>query len=79
MSTNPIEKVNLYVPIESWSEIITTLDKKVEFICEKYGHGKVTLAITIAYGKVVDTVYMDEIRMRGVIPNASQKDDKNKK
>lgn len=60
------KKVELYVPLEVWSDIMVRLDKRVELIAEKYGYGKVNLAITINQGRVTDIIFGDEGKVRAL-------------
>jgi len=61
-----IEKVKLYVPIEFWTNILMTLDKKVEVISQQYGYGKVNLQLTIQNGCITQTIFTDEVIVRSL-------------
>lgn len=60
------ELPKMYVPIEYWSQVLMTLDKKVETIATAYGYGEVSVRITIQNGKVIYTIFQDEIRVKGL-------------
>jgi hypothetical protein len=64
------KKVNLHLPLSFWSEILMTIDRKVQTICENYGYGKVGMSVIIHKGKVIDVVFDDEIRVRGLVDKA---------
>ena len=53
-----------YLPMEFWSQIITTLDKKTRDVANVYGYGKISTTFTIYNGKIKDVVFNDEVRVR---------------
>ena len=55
-----------YLPVEFWSQIITTLDKKTRDISKVYGYGKISTTFTIYNGKIKDVVFNDEVRIRNI-------------
>lgn len=57
-------KVNLYGGINYWSKILVTMDKKLQVICENYGYGELGLTIIIHNGKIVYSLFKDEIKIK---------------
>lgn len=66
---NDINKVNLFLPIEKWSEILMTIDKKIELVCTRYGYGKVNISFVIHKGNIMEINYIDEVSVRGIRSN----------
>lgn len=60
------EKVELFLPIAFWSEMLLTLDKKVQTLARIYRFGKVSLTIVVHDGEVKEVVFNDDIRVRGL-------------
>lgn len=58
------EKVRLFGGITYWSKILVTLDSKLEMICQKYGYGEIGLTIIIHNGKIMYTLFKDEIKVK---------------
>lgn len=62
------EKVKLYGGINYWSKILVALDKKLELICQQYGYGEIGLTIVIHNGKIMYTMFKDEIKIKEAVP-----------
>lgn len=82
------EKVDLFLPVTFWSEILASLDKKTQTLCQEYGFGEVNLKLIVHNRTVVEVVFNDVIRMKGMSkssdkpqphPTQSQTDDKNRR
>ena len=63
-------KVELYMPLEFWSEILITLDKKTQAIAQTYGFGKVSLTLSITNGGITEVSFDDQIKIRGLVEKA---------
>ena len=61
------EKVDLFLPITFWSEILVTLDKKVQTLSQNYGFGQINVTIVVHDAQVKEVKFNDEIRIRGLI------------
>lgn len=59
-----VPKVNLYGGIDYWSKILVTMDKKLETICKNYGYGEIGLTIVIHNGKIMYSLFTDEIKVK---------------
>jgi len=70
------EKVELYLPLVFWSQLLMTLDRKTETIVKEFGYGKVHMTITVQKGKVIDVIYSDEIHVRHLVEQAQRIEDK---
>ena len=68
------EKVKLFLPITFWTEIVTTLDRKIETLCEVYGYGKISLGVTIKEGTVQSVSFNDDVTVRGLVEKAKMKE-----
>ena len=60
-----IPKVELFMPLDFWSEILMTLDKKTQGVAKIYGFGKVTLVITINNGGISSINFGEDVRIQG--------------
>lgn len=60
-------KVELFMPLAFWSQILMTLDKKTQTISEIYGFGKVSLTLSIKNGGIAAVNFIDDIRIEGQI------------
>lgn len=58
------ENFKLFLPIEWWSKILGTLDKKIASMSAGSGYGSVKMEVVIRDGKIKDTIFTDEIRWR---------------
>ena len=63
-------KVELFMPIEFWSEVLMTLDKKIQAVAQIYGFGKVSLTVSITNGGITEVSFDDNIRIRGLVEKA---------
>ena len=63
----PTGKVNLYLPITFWSEILVHIDRKTEMLEKNYGYGKINVCLTVHDGKITDVIFTDEVRIRGLV------------
>lgn len=63
-------KVDLYLPLAFWSEILVTLDKKTQTLSTNYGFGEVNLSLIVHRGKVIEVLFNDKIRVRGLAEKA---------
>ena len=59
-----VPKVKLYGGIDYWSKILVTMDKKLEAICENYGYGEIGLTIVIHNGKIMYSLFTDQIKVK---------------
>lgn len=57
-------KVKLFGGIDYWSKVIITLDKKLEMISQNYGFGEIGLTIIIHNGKIMYSLFTDEIKIK---------------
>lgn len=62
-----MEKTALFLPLSFWSKVILTLDRKVEMLCKQYGYGNVRLDLPIHKHHVLEAIFSDEIRVRGLV------------
>lgn len=60
-----LDKVKLYMSIGFWMEVLTTIDRKIEFTCEGYKYGSVDVKFIIQDGAVSQIVFNDEVRIKG--------------
>jgi len=61
------DKVDLFLPLNFWSEILITLDKKLQALSTGYGYGSVKITITVHDGEVKEVMFDDNIRIRGLV------------
>lgn len=62
-----MSKSGYYLPISFLSSLATSLDSKVQALAETYGFGKVSVTLVIHRGKVSETYFNDEVRLRGLV------------
>jgi hypothetical protein len=60
------DKVDLFLPITFWSEILMSLDRKTQVLSKEYGFGEVNMKLIVHNGTVVEVVFNDMIRMKGL-------------
>lgn len=56
--------VELFKPIEFWSDLVRILDGRVKQTAEVYGFGEVRLRLVIKGGIVRDVVFSEEVSVR---------------
>lgn len=71
------DKVDLFLPLTFWSEILITLDKKLQALSQNYGYGSVKITIVVHDGEVKEVNFDDNIRIRGLVEKS--KPSKNEK
>jgi hypothetical protein len=59
-----ISKVKLFGGINFWARILITMDRKLQTLCQEYGYGEIGLKIVVHRGKVVYSLFSDEIRIK---------------
>lgn len=62
----PPTKEELFIPIDFWSKILTSLDQKVQAVAFNYGWGKVNMTLVVQGGKISQVIFNDEIRISGL-------------
>jgi hypothetical protein len=60
----PLKGVELFQPIEFWSDLIKILDGRVKQTAEVYGFGEVRLKLVIRGGMIRDVVFSEEVSVR---------------
>ena len=58
------EEVNLFKPIDFWSDLIRILDGRVKQTAEVYGFGEVRLRLVIKGGVIKDVIFSEEVSVR---------------
>ena len=70
----PMPESKYYLPISFLSSIAASLDSKVQVLSETYGFGKVSVTLVIHRGKVSETYFNDEVRIRGLLEQYEKPD-----
>ena len=76
MQKTTTNKSTLFLPIEFWSSIISTVDAKVQTLSEAYGFGTITITFVVHRGKVSEIYFDDRIRLKGMLEKITDKLDK---
>lgn len=72
------EKIELYLPIAFWAELLATLDRKVQLLSRLEGFGEVTVSIIVHRGKVTEVMYLDKTRNRNLAEKVEHIDESEK-
>lgn len=56
--------VELFQPLEFWSDLIKILDGRIKQTAEVYGYGEVKLKLVVRGGKIRDVVFSEEVSVR---------------
>ena len=62
---SPLPKVELFMPLDFWSEILMTLDKETQEVCRIYGFGKVSVTLTINNSGISAVNFGRDVKIQG--------------
>jgi hypothetical protein len=54
----------MHMPVSWWSQVISTLDRKIEGMSKITGFGEITLQLIMREGVIRDIVFKDEVTLR---------------